>query len=274
MKDMVVFNTGETSEELNREYNPDGSMLRKAQLRMLDMLLYLDKVCKEQGISYRIDAGNVLGAIRHGGFIPWDDDVDIVLSRKEYRRLCRYLRRNPHPQYKLQSYRTDRGYVGAWSVLRDTKSEYVKEGDRVHNARTFKGMQVDLFPYENRIVKPLYNLSKTVSYKNIQWFVGRKITLARTVYWLQFNLLHPVFRFIGLLAGKKGIYMHGYGAMFTVSHTAGALLPHKPIEFEGHVFPGPANPDLYCREHFGPDYMNLPPRDKRDHHKASYIVED
>ena len=70
----IVFNTGETQSELRAKYNPEGSILRRAQMRMLDMLIYLDKVCKEQNIPYRIDGGNVLGAVRHGGFIPWDDD--------------------------------------------------------------------------------------------------------------------------------------------------------------------------------------------------------
>jgi lipopolysaccharide cholinephosphotransferase len=79
---MIAFNTGETSEDLKAHFNPEGSTLKKAQDRMLDMLLYLDNVCKEQNVPYRIDAGNVLGAVRHGGFIPWDDDVDIVLLRR------------------------------------------------------------------------------------------------------------------------------------------------------------------------------------------------
>ena len=77
----TVFNTGETQGELRAKYNPDGSILRRAQLRMLDMLLYLDKVCKEQQIPYCLDSGNVLGAVRHGGFIPWDDDMDVLLTR-------------------------------------------------------------------------------------------------------------------------------------------------------------------------------------------------
>ena len=54
---IMVFNTGETSEELKAKYNPEGSLLRRVQLRMLDMLLYFDTVCKEQHISYRLDGG-------------------------------------------------------------------------------------------------------------------------------------------------------------------------------------------------------------------------
>ena len=94
MTDNRVFNTGETQQQLREKYNPDGSPLRKAQMRMLDMLDYIDTVCREQGIAYRLDSGNVIGAVRHGGFIPWDDDIDIALSMSEYKRLCRYLHDN------------------------------------------------------------------------------------------------------------------------------------------------------------------------------------
>ena len=110
------FNTGETNQELRDKYNPDNSILRKAQLRMLDMLIYIDNICKEQDIKYSLDGGNVLGAIRHGGFIPWDDDVDIILERKEYKRLCNYLLKNPHPQYVLQTPKTDPMFINHWNV--------------------------------------------------------------------------------------------------------------------------------------------------------------
>ena len=101
-----IYNTGETSELLREKYNPEGSSLRKAQLRMLDMLIYLDSVCKKIGVPYRLDSGNVIGALRHGGFIPWDDDVDVVVERKYLNKLSKYLTGHPHPQYVLQNKKT------------------------------------------------------------------------------------------------------------------------------------------------------------------------
>ena len=66
-------------EEDFSKYNGEGTMLRKAQLRMLDILVEVDKVCKRHNIPYWVDYGTLLGAVRHGGFIPWDDDLDISM---------------------------------------------------------------------------------------------------------------------------------------------------------------------------------------------------
>lgn len=78
-----------TQEALRAKFNPDGSNLRKMQLRMLDMLKYIDKICREHNIKYWLSSGTCLGAVRHGGFIPWDDDCDIELLRKDYKKLIK-----------------------------------------------------------------------------------------------------------------------------------------------------------------------------------------
>ena len=267
------YNTGETQEELREKYNPNGSLLRRVQLRALDMLKYIDSVCKEQNIDYRIDAGQVLGAVRHGGFIPWDDDIDIVLERKEYKRLCKYLVEHPHPQYVLQTFETDRHFVGAWVVFRDTKSEYVQDR-KVHKVRKYKGVQVDIFPYENKIIEPLHRLSALIGRKNQDWFLGRCTCVARFIYRIQNYVLYPIFRLLGLMFGNPDKYMTSYGVGFFRKHPKKSLWPHKPIVFEGYEFPGPANVESYLEEQYGEDYMNLPPVEKRDHHHVEYKIWD
>ena len=75
------------TEEDFSQYNGDGTNLRQAQLRMLEIVKAVDEVCRRHDIHYWIDAGTLLGAVRHKGFIPWDDDVDIAVMREEYGKL-------------------------------------------------------------------------------------------------------------------------------------------------------------------------------------------
>lgn len=273
----MVFNTGETPEGLKKKYNPEGSKLRKLQMRMLDMLLYIDKVCKEQQIDYRLDGGNVLGAVRHGGFIPWDDDVDIVLLSKEHKRLVKYLKEHPHPQYVVQVNDTDPGfYAPNWAVLRDLKSEYIQNSN-LHNSRKYKGAQIDIFCNDNHLNKTLFKLVGIISAANIKLFIGRHPKIAYLIYKAQVSFIIPLCRILGYPFSAKDIYGSAYGHLAAPYHLKwlhkDIVFPLKPIEFEGHMFPGPAKPNEFLSIKYG-DYMNLPPEEKRCHHHADYKIWD
>lgn len=268
-----IFNTGESSEDLKKKHNPEGSLLRKCQLRMLDMLCYIDAVCKAQKIVYRIDGGNVLGAMRHGGFIPWDDDVDIVVGKKDFKKLCDYLRLHPHHQYVLQDPKTDPGYfMTGCAVLRDLKSEYIQDSYE-HNSRKYRGMQIDIFCYENHVNDFLQNKIISRLYRwNCRFFIGRKPLIAKLMYALQAYIAVPLCKILGYPFSKSDLYAHSYGRRWKHIHKK-YLLPYKPIRFEGMEFPGPADPEGYLKSCFG-DYMKLPPQEQRNQHQAQYKIWD
>jgi lipopolysaccharide cholinephosphotransferase len=270
----MIFNTGETSEQLREKYNPEGSTLRKCQLRMLDMLMYLDKVCREIGVDYCLESGNILGSLRHGGFIPWDDDIDIHVSRKDYKKLCKYLKDNPHEQYVLQDEYTDEGFiVSNWAVLRDLKSEYIQD-TQLHNIRKFKGLQIDIFVIDNGIIPCLYTFMQKVSTVRYRCIDKGYLKAARCINALSKYILIPLCRIIGSIFGNKNLLMYecGYGFKYRRIHKD-ILLPHKEIFFEGYNFLGPADPKKYCELIYG-DYMKIPPIEKRDHHQARYNIWD
>lgn len=277
MEDNRLFNTGETAEELKEKYNPEGSLKRKVQLRLLDMLIYFDKICKEINVDYRLDSGNILGAVRHGGFIPWDDDLDVAIEDYgDYKRLCNYLKTHPHPQFVLQDDTTDRGHIKYWNTLRDLKSEYIHldEGDDILDKMLkYRGLQIDIFPFEAGVIPSLYFRYANLNRKEKWALLEHKHYKVKIIRFFRKGIINPLLHIASRLFGDKRFYMYSYGAAFKARIPKEVLLPHRPIMFEGLEFLGPADPHKYCEVVYG-NYMDLPPVDKRDHHLVTYKIWD
>ena len=243
------------------------------------MLKYLCEASKKADVSCRLDGGNVLGAVRHGGFIPWDDDVDVVVSRSDFKKLCRYLEKHPHPQYILQTHKTDKGSFVPWGRLRDLNSEYEnpypadsREG-KTFAAQKYKGLQIDIFPYEGYMIPKLQRLAAKMACVVHFDLSHSHPRLARMTYAVLHRVVYPCFRFWGHCFGNPDLYMHSYGSWFYFQFPKEVLLPHRELTFEGLTLMGPADVDRFLRIIYK-DYMNLPSKEKRAVHGSEILVYD
>ncbi len=258
----------ENEDDLKKQYNPEGSALRKAQLKMLEMVVYLDKVCKENNITYFIEGGNLLGAIRHGGFIPWDDDFDIVVKKNDFKKLVKILKNNDSV-FKLQDHETDKGHINFWAVLRDSKSRYIKN-DISHLAKKYQGVQVDIFPFSCNVIRPFNRFISYFIIFNERYLVGRHKFLSELFYYIPKFIFIPLFRLFSFFIPKKTIG-YDYGTIFTPKFSENRLFPCKKILFENVELSAPKDIDYYLKTEYGEDYMKIPNKTDRNHHSIVNI---
>ena len=273
-----TYPTGETNETLRNTYNPNGSHTRAVQLRLLEVLLYLQEVCNQLQIPFYLDGGTLLGAVRHGGFIPWDDDIDVVVDRKDYRRLVRYFRHHPHPDFILQDINTDPGYSLGWAKLRDRHSSSIYNGTDpfvINNTRasSLSGVSVDLFRYSDRVIPWINRCIHGFHYRiTLRHLVGHYPRIARWATLLSLKLLAPLADFVGTLFSDRKVIYHDYCTYNTVyCFQKDRVYPLSTISFEGHLFSCPHDTDYYLRTLYG-DYLSLPPERSRDHHHKTVTL--
>lgn len=251
----------ELAAELKARFNPEGSMLRRQQNRMTEMVLFLDSVCRKHHIRYWLCSGTLLGAVRHGGYIPWDDDLDVEMLREDWLRLMKVLPQELPDHYAIQTHDTDPNYFYAYAKLRDRRSHMEEQ---THYDRIFReqGIFIDIFPME-RAPQPLrwiscmtlghaYKVLNTPSHSDEE-----AAKIVRRIARVNFGFIFPVLRFIAKFWPMGEKVRYSYGIPYNDFRLRSYLFPLKTIKFDGHDLPAPHATDPYLRDKFG-DYMRLP----------------
>lgn len=125
----------------------DREILRKVQLTQLEILKIVDKICAKHGIKYWLAYGTQLGAVRHKGFIPWDDDLDIDMLREDYDRFLEVARKELPKEYFLQDWFTEKNYGLPFAKVRKNNTLYVEAGSQY--SESHHGIYIDIFPWDN-----------------------------------------------------------------------------------------------------------------------------
>lgn len=249
---------------------------RAIQLKQLDILKEIDTICQRNHIDYWLDGGTILGAVRHGGFIPWDDDIDIAMRLEDLPRFVKAARCELPKHLYIQTPDTDPNVRLPIYKVRDTNSFLVEGGDDF--ARAYgKGLYVDIFP-----MIPYPSCSKAFIKRITKGYCRANAILSSQHYYswrsfaefFYFGLKRACCKWawnIACLLKNKGEFTsntlnnNGYGIM----HRTDSIFPTNRIKFEDCMFNGPANPDAYLTDLYR-NYMQLPPEDKRGGHAVFY----
>ena len=117
--------------------------MNRIQELELDILKEFDRICRENGLSYTVAGGTMIGAVRHKGFIPWDDDIDVGMSVGDYRKFCRIAQKQLGEKFFFQN-----SYTDMWDVsiakIRMNGTTAIEEGAEKYNYH--QGIWIDIFP--------------------------------------------------------------------------------------------------------------------------------
>lgn len=258
--------------------------LRKLQLIELEMLLEVDRICRENEIEYAIYEGTALGAVRHKGFIPWDDDLDIAMPRKEFEKFCEVCRTQLDTErFFLQTNRSDSGYRWGYAKVRRKGTEYLRAGQEA--IKCDSGVSIDIFildhmpdsalgrllyhvirrcciktlwsvigvtadpnPFKRLLYRGLRHVNKRIPLGIMEW-------LARMSNKKETERMYCIsFYRVDAFAAKRNLFHEGVRSEWFQEKTE--------IEFEGFLFYICRDYEKYLSEKYG-DYWKYPPQSQR-----------
>lgn len=259
--------------------------VEEVQEKIFIVFEYFHRFCEENEIPYCIIAGTLLGAVRHKGFIPWDDDIDVGVPRDYYNKLLQLSNRVETP-FELEEYRLNNEYYYPFAKLYHTQTTAIEDVVKPLH----RGVWVDIFPLDGTFSNPRLRalqffiinvLRRLISYKNGGYSERDKSGFTK-------NFIRALSVSLKLVPNSLLFFILGRVLTlksFTNSKVVGNLLgfwgegelmrddifgEFKEIEFNGMSTYSPSKPHEYLESLYG-DYMQLPPEDKRKSHFFRYI---
>lgn len=259
--------------------------------RLLDILIVFREFCHENNLNFYLCAGTLLGAVRHGGFIPWDDDIDVAMLRDNYDKLLDIARDNPiiKDKYKIISYELGTSHYPFLKIL-DMETQTIQSfSNEGHN----NSLWIDIFPFDD--------VSENTELRKKQY---RKVGILREILMLNFAkfgegktlfkriikpLLIPFAKLVGVDKANREMIRLATDSNWKGSPVVGDVIWGEynkeiigkdsftnptNVKFEGETFLTMSTWKNYLTTTYGDDYMELPPESQRENHELKVWLRD
>ena len=249
----------------------DINQLREIQMGILDDV---HRFCENQGLRYSLSSGSLIGAVRHHGYIPWDDDIDIYMMRNDYERFIKtYHDQQEH--YRVLDPKKEKHYYYTYAKVVDTRTRMIEKETKGYEI----GVYIDVFPVDYvtddmKMRKRIFRLKKLL-YKIRRCKISQSNPLhSRLAYWcyrslpVSVNMLNKWIECLIIRRKPTDTLCHMTEAGPTINgcFPAAAMKKMMDMKFENRIYKGMIGYDVYLRQTYG-DYMKLPPEDQRTTHQ-------
>lgn len=255
--------------------------LKKVQEIQLNIALEVKRICNKHEIKYSLIAGTLLGAIRHKGFIPWDDDMDIGMLRSEYEKFIEVAKKELSNDYFLQTWETDLGFGMPFAKIRKNGTKYVEKNSIKTDQH--EGIFIDIFPFDavpnSRLRKKTHELKTYILKRLLLIKLGYQLwdsdeNFKKNIYRIISVVIQPIsLEYIKEKLKNEMVKYNNYSMeeVVTIGGSYGYrketifkkwLENLQTIEFEKCDFLAPVENVNYLEKFYG-DYKELPPEEKR-----------
>lgn len=256
----------------------DLKKLQKCEIEILDKIV---EICDKHNLQYFLVGGTCLGAVRHSGFIPWDDDIDVSMPREDYNKFLKYAFNEIGDDYFLDYYLTNKYNHFGFLKVRKNNTTFVTDGSKVK--KDHDGFYIDIFPIDynnNRYSKILHieivlarSILETLKLKdhNYHFKSLRYPIISLLFYPFSNKFCHKIIDKLFQAKNKKervncAIYCGVYPYQKDI-YPYDKVFPGKKILFEKKEYYVFNDADYYLSQLYGENYMEIPPVEKRIAHK-------
>ncbi len=264
----------------------NNEVLNKLHSVLFELLCEFDRICKKHNIQYFLDSGTALGAVRHGGFIPWDDDLDVGMMRDDYEKFLKVAPNEVGNNFVVLTKEIDVAYNKYHAKLVRKGTIYPEPGTESYK---YRGIFIDVFPFDkisndrktrnvdfkkNQFYLRLLGLKHKRSFnKNIIKMMLHYLLKLVPKTWLERELYNLWTKYNKTDSSYVTCYLYKMLQKRNIFFPLVSLETVKQVKFEDQEFPIMNNYDNYLSIMYG-NYMSLPPMNKREFHCCGKILFD